>query len=385
MIATSLAIHMALDIQFVGKGISAQMGYMPIRGQLKAGTPAGATIPSGLTSPRWTTFTFGNSSFDVILDTLGSGSKIYVDSNGDHDFTNDETPVWAGRKSGDYTMFSGTCEVTLPQGKATLGIYKFDESDPQRAQLKDIILYYSDFGYKGSMTFGNENLNVQVAGSLAEGSRVWVDRNKNGKSDGRSESLAIGSAFNFGGTTYEFQVSGMNLKVVESEKSVAEVPMPPDLSVGKDAPKFSAKSVEGKSIEFPSTYKGKIVMIDFWATWCGPCIKELPNVIAAYQKYHEKGFEVLGISFDKENMESELNKFTKEHNMPWPQVYEGKFWETTIGTQFGVEAIPFCLLVDGSTGKILATVDKLRGENLDKTLAEVMATREKGHGVKSRP
>ncbi len=117
---------------------------------------------------------------------------------------------------------------------------------------------------------------------------------------------------------------------------------------------FPLKGVDltGKPVSY-ANYKGKVLLVDFWATWCGPCVAELPNVIAAYSKYHSKGFEVLGISLDQPNSKPLLLKFMKEHKMPWPQIYDGKAWQSANATAYKVQAIPFTLLV-GKNGKIAA-------------------------------
>lgn len=378
---TALAIILAstpneaLKLTFVPSGISTKMGYAPQRAALSDKVEGIKRAPNGLTSPRYGTITLLGRNYVFVLDETDSGSKLWVDTNADGDLTNDPATKWEVQKRGEFSITIGTAEVMIGSEKATLGVYKFDPKDPQRAQLKDTLLWYTDFGYEGTGKFGNQTFPVLIAGPIDSTSRIWVDRNSNGKADGRSEFVSAATPFNFGGTTYELKAQKNTFDITESEKAVAEIPLPPDLSVGQDVPKFQAVSMDGSKISFPETFKGKIVMLDFWATWCGPCVAELPNVIKAYEKYHSKGFEVLGISFDKEDMADKVTAFTKEHTMPWKQIYEGKFWSTTLGTQFGVEAIPFCLLVDGSTGKILATVDKLRGEQLDKTLEGILVTR----------
>lgn len=106
---------------------------------------------------------------------------------------------------------------------------------------------------------------------------------------------------------------------------------------------LSFTAVDGRQVNL-AQLRGKVVLIDFWATWCGPCRAEVPNIVAAYRKYHSKGFEVLGISLD--NDKSTLLAFTKGHDMPWPQCLDGADGKNTIARSFGIFAIPSMWLVD---------------------------------------
>ena len=109
--------------------------------------------------------------------------------------------------------------------------------------------------------------------------------------------------------------------------------------------------VKGKNVDL-ADMKGKVVLIDFWASWCGPCVAEIPNVVATYNKLHEKGFEIIGISLDSEK--ESLTKFIKDKEMPWPQYFDGKGWKNEISSRFGINSIPAMWLVD-QEGKLVST------------------------------
>jgi peroxiredoxin len=136
---------------------------------------------------------------------------------------------------------------------------------------------------------------------------------------------------------------------------------------GARFPDFDEKDVDGKPFNL-AAYKGKVVLIDFWATWCGPCIAELPNVMKAYEKHHANGFEIVGISLDSD--QAKLEKFTKEKNMAWQQYFDGQGWNNKLSTKYGVNSIPATYLLDGE-GKIIAK--NLRGDALEKAVAKALA------------
>jgi thiol-disulfide isomerase/thioredoxin len=135
--------------------------------------------------------------------------------------------------------------------------------------------------------------------------------------------------------------------------------------------------MDGTPVNFPSDYKGKIVILDFWATWCGPCMGEVPGLVSAYNQFHPKGVEVLGISLDQADSADKVKTVIAQHQMSWPQVYDGKFWQARVAQLYGIDMIPHPFLIDGDTGKILAEGAPLRGDALVTTLQTALDEKSK--------
>jgi len=137
-------------------------------------------------------------------------------------------------------------------------------------------------------------------------------------------------------------------------------------TVGQQAPEIVLPSPDGKEIAL-SSLKGKVVLLDFWASWCGPCRKEMPNVVKAYAKYKSKGFEIYGVSLDKDK--DKWLAAIKSDGITWPQVSDLQYWNSSVVKLYSIEGIPYTILLD-TAGNILAK--NLRGSELDKKLAEVL-------------
>lgn len=134
--------------------------------------------------------------------------------------------------------------------------------------------------------------------------------------------------------------------------------------VGRYAMEFTQNDTVGKPVSL-SSFKGKYVLIDFWASWCGPCRAENPNVVNAFNKYKDKGFQVLGISLDQPNAKDKWIKAIHDDNLTWTHVSDLQYWKNAVALQYGIQAIPQNFLLDPE-GKIIAK--NLRGEALQEKL-----------------
>jgi peroxiredoxin len=381
--------------------------YMPQRLKLSTARPEGLKkMVEGVTAPLYGQFQMGPTNspatISIVLDEpSGRSSRLFVDGNGNGDFTDDPPPRWAERKNpkqggGESTITIGDAVVKIPFATgardAQIVFYRFDKNDPGRAAVMDSIFYHRDYALKGSVSFGDKSYKAMLVDEMAAGDfrgkanvgqfsgvRLLLDSNDDGKYDPRRESYDIAKPFNIGGTTWELaeMAADGKFKIIKSTESVEEMRPAPNLTKGAKAIPFTAKTTAGKTVKFPHDYKGKVVLLDFWATWCGPCIAELPNVLENYGKYHAKGFEILGISLDKENAGPELANFTKQKNMSWPQIYDGRMWSAELARLYGVEGIPFMLLVDGDSGEILAGVEA-RGPLLGPAIEQALAKKKSG-------
>lgn len=140
---------------------------------------------------------------------------------------------------------------------------------------------------------------------------------------------------------------------------------------GMQAPDFALRTVDGREITL-ADFKGKVLLLDFWATWCSPCIAELPNLKAVYGKHHAEGFEVLSISLDSER--DYFARFIAEQAMTWTHVYQDEQKESVpLADRYGVISIPRMILV-GPDGRVLAS--QLRGEQLNEAVARAIAGEE---------
>lgn len=138
--------------------------------------------------------------------------------------------------------------------------------------------------------------------------------------------------------------------------------------IGKEAPDFELPDVNGTPVKL-SSLRGKYVLVDFWASWCGPCRAENPAVVRAFDKFKGKNFTILGVSLDRPGQKDEWLKAIKDDKLAWTQVSDLQFWQSPVVGLYHIDGIPFNVLIDPQ-GKVIA--EALRGAQLEQKLGELM-------------
>ncbi len=154
---------------------------------------------------------------------------------------------------------------------------------------------------------------------------------------------------------------GTSLKTNLDKRSKTEI--------GSKAPQFSGPDPDGNELAL-NDLMGKVTLIDFWAAWCKPCREENPNIVKVYNKYHDQGFNVIGISLDREDQRDRWLKAIEDDNLDWPQISHLQFWQEPIARLYDISAIPAAFILD-ENGVIVAR--DVRGPDLERKVQELLS------------
>jgi len=236
---------------------------------------------------------------------------------------------------------------------------KFDAKKTSATDLEENLKAINDLILKHQMDGNRE----QLARLYLLDAHIYADGLTN---SARARAIWVKVARDFPGTV-EAQGATLSLtKLNAKESSEPDPSIPEGLEVGQKFPGFSEMDVAGRPLSVQG-YRGKVTMIDFWATWCGPCKAEMPNVIATYQKYRAQGFDIIGVSLDDDR--AALVNFTQANGMPWAQYFDGLAWKNKLATKYGVKSIPMDYLLDRH-GIIIGKA--LRGDDLSEAVAKAV-------------
>ncbi len=376
-----------------------KLGYRPhVLGFDEEAEQAVTKKPEGLKGAKFAVLQVGTADKRTKLPVIvewenGAPASLRVDSNANGDLTDDAVAKWEAKEfkkpddSVSTTWYShGMIPLSgLGEGRRGQITFYCTEARTREGAPVKVVSWYTDYGLAGKVELGGRSVQAVLQDSGGEGvfrldaglmgsPTLWLDLNGDGK-PGRGEVTPGTRPIADGDKWWKMAALTPDGKfdLVPTDKPVEpEQPKGPDLSPGQKAPAFTATLTDGKTVKFPDDYKGRVVLLDFWATWCGPCVAEIPNVLEAYGKFHDKGFEVLGVSLDKEGDGDKLAAFVKKRNMPWAQAFDGKGWQAGPAGLYGIRAIPHMILVDGDTGLVIANKD-IRGEALAPAIEKGLA------------
>jgi len=396
---------------------------IPATIKLSETKPTGITKePNYLHTPLYGTITLGDAKDAqrvVVLDSAANAtvSRLYIDSNGNGDLT-DEPPVplvklaastvknaavnpgtsFGARVVLDARYKSGPGVATVPSG-VTLTVTGTELS------------YNREYSREGRLVIGPRSYRVALIDMALDGKYgnykhesgqppkvvLLIDRNGNGNFDvptdangalmlsstrpvHLAEACDVMEPFRIGGLSYEVATmdsKGTTISLKRSAVNVRDSMTAADLRVGGDAIAFNAERLDGKKVSFPEDYKGKIVLIDFWATFSPDYRAEAPGIAQTYSQYHADGFEILGVSVDKSGGKQMIAEYLEQMGIAWPQIYDGGYYKAEVASLYGVQSIPNSVLVDGDTGRILAMGNSLRGAGLVDAVANALANKKR--------
>lgn len=356
--------------------------YYPRRIRLR-GTPmeANLRLPTLQSSqPRFGALVLGNSSdslVSIMLDeaTSRNASLLYVDRDNDEDLTNDGEAVWDD-VTRTFRMKEVLVEIAYGDGEEAqivpypITFYRYSN------RLPESVIAYRNGYRKGHIALHDTVYKIALFDDepdglfddLSQGTMV-IDINRDGVLDGKNDSdeyFRLADYFAVNGRTYRVKEVSPSGDVI-SVTSVDTVVFPKQqLSTDLRSPSFRTLDVTGQVVDLEH-YRNKVVLLDFWASWCKPWEQELENLKRSYNKFHKRGFEIIGLSLDYDL--DHLNEYVASHNVPWPQIADGTAWEMPVVELYKVNALPRNYLLDRNG---IIRYKNVRGRKLEAKIYELL-------------
>lgn len=308
-------------------------------------------------------------------------SKIYIDRNGDHDLNNDGSGAWAENNRNG--LYLNDVVIDVPYDRRTIPTH-FSFHRYRENNRENLVYYHSASGRLGEILSAGKKYGIALIDNNSNGryddldqGRLLIDLNQDGRLDGDYDSAEThkpNEPFNIHGKVWEvagLTPDGLQLRLRPSKTNV---PMRQYLDPGYPAPPFVSMGLQGEKIDLRREAAGaKYVLLDFWASWCGPCKEELPNVVRAARQYKNSGLKVIGVCLDSDR--AAAVGACASFSMDYAQAYDGQGWKNAVAQLYRVHGIPATFLVDKDL-KIVAR--DLRGKQLAQQLQKLLGPGDEG-------
>ena len=355
------------SLEYVDSILDLTTGYYPQALQLSSDAIPGLTEPDYSGTPMYATLTLGGAGFALVIDQDGGSGKLYADTDGSETLV----PIdWIQQLYDG--GFLGYATFTIPTDSGTRQYRMFLVWNPSTPTA---IIYFRDCYMAGQIELGGVSYKMAIIDENSDGlfddldhDQLLIDIDQDGKllaSQDSHERYWLDAPFNIHGTVYEatsVSPDGSTITVDETDKWVDEK-LP--LAVGYPAPDFSVKDADGNDLSL-SSLKGRVVLLDFWASWCAPCREELPNVEQAYKDYADRGLVVVGIDLDRN--EGAFTGAVSYFGLTYPQVFDGA--DNKVSGLYRVTGIPMSYLIDRDG---IIRGKSLRGDDLETAIDKLIS------------
>ena len=320
-------------------------------------------------NPKYGKIIVGNSPesqiIAVVLDEAENEvPRIFVDANNNQNLADDEDPGWTGNKEGVLSKRILITVIIIENGKTQKTVLPFIISRYENPGTKQVrAAFRPDYLRTGILTISNQNykvlaqtFNKQTLFSNPKDITLGIDRNQDGIIDKTLLSAEVfwggedgGKPFNIAGETYyitKASASGDKIFLAVSPEKVSPKNY---ISIGQSAPKFSFEDLNGEKFELEKL-KNKVILLDFWAMWCIPCVKNLPDIKKLSEKFSRRDFEIIGISLDggktSASNADRLKQFAGSQKLDWHIVFDNRGMDSEMAQIYNIVDIPLYILID---------------------------------------